>query len=90
MTSTISDFISTVEHLEKHRPELVLEKAKEAYNYCFFNKGSKAHLQSKKTKTKDIKGFRDKHNKFIDVIFHKDSSITLVTADKYYLRFYNI
>lgn len=88
MEISVTDFRRTVEDLEEQKPELILAKAKEAFQYCFYNKNAPAHRHSKRTTTEDIKGFKNRNIRFVDTIFHKDESITLITACGFYLRFY--
>lgn len=88
MDVSVDNFRKAAEDLKAHSPEIMLAKAKEAFTYCFYNKHAPAHRQSKSTTTADIKAFNNPNTRFVDSIFHKDGSITLITADGFYLRFY--
>lgn len=89
MKPAVDNLINSLQDLKNNPTNVILEKAKGAFNYCYFKKGSIAHLQSKGCKTEEIAKLKNPQAKFEDYILHQDNSITLITSDKYYLRFHN-
>lgn len=89
MKPAVDNLIDSLQEIDKKPTNVILEKAKGAFNYCYFKKGSIAHLQSKGCNSKEIANLKNPNAKFVDYILHQDDSITLITSDKYYLRFYN-
>lgn len=90
MNAAVADFIEAIENIRESPAEIILEKAKEAFTHSAYSKNVPAHRQSKWVPTSDIAGLRNRNSRFIDKILHRDGSVTLITSDNFYLRFYNL
>lgn len=88
-TAAIENLEETIQDLKNQSPKVVLEKAKGLYNYCCWSKNIPAHLQSKGCPSEEIANLKNKNAKFVDFIKHRDNSLTLITSDKFYLKFLN-
>lgn len=82
-------FHKAIDNLEATPAEVILEKAKAAFNFVYWNKGRPAHYQCKGCETKEIARLKTGSSKLVDVILHEDAAVTLVTSDRYYMKFHN-
>lgn len=89
MKAAIQNFQEAIQDIKNTSTDVILEKAKGAYNYVCWNRNMLAHRQCKGSYSKNIAHLKNGNSKFVDFILHQDDSVTLITSDKYYLKFYN-
>lgn len=73
----------------KDPAETVLLKAKERFNYVNWNRGVPAHYQSPGCYLSEVKGLVTTSIRFVDSVSHSNGDLTLVTNNKFYIRFSN-
>ncbi len=88
MRAQIESMHKTIEDLKNQSSAIVLEKAKQTFNRCNWTKGRQAHKQDKGCETSKIKNLRGRL-KFVNGIVNSDDSVTLVTSDNFFIKFYN-